>query len=112
MSVQSIPVPVDMRPIIVCEFQITRDRILALLGEPAYIETDDHRTFGGHEWSWGFIDQSGCKMLVQFNVNRQRGCIYADPPENSDVLACFGDGASEVTYMPYPVPQYLPTKKS
>ena len=69
---------------------VTREALRAHLGDPMYVETDSHCTFGGEEDWWGYRSAAGESIAVCLRVPYEDAVLCVSDPTGLAAL----DGAS------------------
>lgn len=60
--------------------RVSRDTLRAHLGDPMYVETDSHCTFGGEEDWWGYRNASGESIAVRLPVLYEDAVLCVSDP--------------------------------
>lgn len=59
------------------------------LGEPAYVETDTHRTYGGDEDWWFYANSTGASIAICLRVPYQDVAVYVSDPAPATIDEAF-----------------------
>jgi hypothetical protein len=59
---------------------VSRDALRAHLGDPVFVETDSHCTFGGEEDWWGYRNASGDAIAVCLRVPYEDAVLCVSDP--------------------------------
>lgn len=59
---------------------VSRDALRAHLGDPMYVETDSHRTFGGEEDWWEYRSAGGDSIAVCLRVPYEDAVLCVSDP--------------------------------
>lgn len=65
----------------VSKLLLSQEELLGELGEPHYIETDGLRTYSGPQWFWGFLDDDGKIIVIDFHPLAQHVEVATNHPE-------------------------------
>ncbi|MFN3149928.1 hypothetical protein [Bremerella sp.] len=84
LSGRSLPIPARFATWWIGCFDVKREELLEVLGEPHFEEHDSLRTAGGSEDHWAFEFADGMKVGVLFRRPYDQADIFAD---SSDVQA-------------------------
>ncbi|SDQ84952.1 hypothetical protein SAMN05428982_2190 [Pseudoxanthomonas sp. CF385] len=59
---------------------LVRSDLRSQLGEPAYVETDTHRTYGGDEDWWFYATSTGASIAICLRVPYRDVAVYVSDP--------------------------------
>nr|AAK01337.1 unknown [uncultured bacterium Pu17] len=65
---------------------LSEEELLKSLGEPHYIETDNLRTCGGPQWFWGFVEDEGSMVAIDFHPLGGHVKVGTNRPNEVDKL--------------------------
>ena len=88
-----------------CAHGVLREDLRSHLGQPAYIETDSTRTFGGEEDWWFYATSAGANVLVCLRVPYMDAVLFVTDLSRTVVaqaMSALGPWPVEMYPEPYP----------
>lgn len=67
----------------------SRADLRSQLGEPAYVETDTHRTYGGDEDWWFYATSTGASIAICLRVPYRDVAVYVSDPSPAVIDEAF-----------------------